>query len=138
MTVLSFLTAHLMFIGFISAMGFSKGDVKNLTTPQNPNNLGGFWPNEFTRLFNEAALAYLSYIGCEVVSTMDEDINPLNIFLLVFLICYCRHYPLLLLLFSCSFHMRPARIHSIQVTSLDFKVRKRSNIMCYDQMYGRI
>ncbi|CAO2833043.1 unnamed protein product [Amaranthus hypochondriacus] len=70
---------HLMFIGFIIAIGFSKGDVKNFTTPQNPNNAGGFLPNGFTGVFNGAALVYLSYIGYDAVSTMAEEVhNPIK------------------------------------------------------------
>uniref|UniRef100_A0A803N8C6 Uncharacterized protein n=2 Tax=Chenopodium quinoa TaxID=63459 RepID=A0A803N8C6_CHEQI len=70
---------HLIFIGFIIVMGYTKGDVKNFTKPENPNNPGGFFPYGLTGVFNGAALVYLSYIGYDAVSTMAEEVhNPVK------------------------------------------------------------
>lgn len=70
---------HLVFIVFIVVMGFTKGDVKNFTIPENPKNPGGFFPYGLTGAFNGAALVYLSYIGYDAVSTMAEEVhNPVR------------------------------------------------------------
>lgn len=70
---------HLIFILFIIVMGFSKGQVKNFTTPKDPKNAGGFFPYGITGVFNGAALVYLSYIGYDAVSTMAEEVhNPVK------------------------------------------------------------
>ncbi|KAL2943103.1 Cationic amino acid transporter 6 chloroplastic, partial [Bienertia sinuspersici] len=71
--------AHLLFIGFIIVMGFSKGEVKNFTTSKDPNVPGGFFPYGLSGVFNGAALVYLSYIGYDAVSTMAEEVhNPVR------------------------------------------------------------
>lgn len=56
-------------------MGFSKGDVKNLTRPDNPENPSGFFPFGVSGVFNGAAMVYLSYIGYDAVSTMAEEVK---------------------------------------------------------------
>ncbi|VYS56924.1 unnamed protein product [Arabidopsis thaliana] len=60
---------------FVIVMGFSKGDVKNLTRPDNPENPSGFFPFGVSGVFNGAAMVYLSYIGYDAVSTMAEEVK---------------------------------------------------------------
>ncbi|ANM63650.1 cationic amino acid transporter 7 [Arabidopsis thaliana] len=66
---------HIAFIVFVIVMGFSKGDVKNLTRPDNPENPSGFFPFGVSGVFNGAAMVYLSYIGYDAVSTMAEEVK---------------------------------------------------------------
>ncbi|XP_010486672.1 PREDICTED: cationic amino acid transporter 7, chloroplastic [Camelina sativa] len=66
---------HIAFIVFVIVMGFWKGDVKNLTRPDNPDNPSGFFPFGASGVFNGAAMVYLSYIGYDAVSTMAEEVK---------------------------------------------------------------
>lgn len=67
---------HIAFILFIIAMGFWRGDVRNLTHPAHPeDNPGGFVPYGVAGVFNGAAMVYLSYIGYDAVSTMAEEVR---------------------------------------------------------------
>ncbi|CAN8270081.1 unnamed protein product [Cochlearia groenlandica] len=66
---------HIAFIVFVIAMGFWKGDKKNLTRPDNPENPSGFFPYGVSGVFNGAAMVYLSYIGYDAVSTMAEEVK---------------------------------------------------------------
>lgn len=66
---------HIAFIVFVIVMGFWKGDVKNLTRPDNPDNPSGFFPFGASGVFNGAAMVYLSYIGYDAVSTMAEEVR---------------------------------------------------------------
>lgn len=70
---------HILFIIFVIAMGFSKGDSRNLTHPADPKQPGGFSPFGATGVFSGAAMVYLSYIGYDAVSTMAEEVrNPVK------------------------------------------------------------
>ncbi|ESQ48984.1 hypothetical protein EUTSA_v10020371mg [Eutrema salsugineum] len=66
---------HIAFIVFVIVMGFWKGDAKNLTRPDNPENPSGFFPFGASGVFNGAAMVYLSYIGYDAVSTMAEEVR---------------------------------------------------------------
>ncbi|KAJ8760992.1 hypothetical protein K2173_022030 [Erythroxylum novogranatense] len=66
---------HILFIGFMIAMGFLKGDWKNFTQPANPENPSGFFPYGVPGVINGAAMVYLSYIGYDAVSTMAEEVR---------------------------------------------------------------
>ncbi|XP_056844810.1 cationic amino acid transporter 7, chloroplastic-like [Raphanus sativus] len=66
---------HIAFIVFVIAMGFWKGDAKNLTRPADPENPSGFFPFGASGVFNGAAMVYLSYIGYDAVSTMAEEVR---------------------------------------------------------------
>ncbi|VVA97136.1 unnamed protein product [Arabis nemorensis] len=66
---------HIAFIVFVIVMGFWKGDTKNLTRPDNPENPSGFFPFGASGVFNGAAMVYLSYIGYDAVSTMAEEVR---------------------------------------------------------------
>ncbi|EOA32014.1 hypothetical protein CARUB_v10015257mg [Capsella rubella] len=66
---------HIAFIVFVIVMGFWKGDVKNLTRPDNPENPSGFFPFGASGVFEGAAMVYLSYIGYDAVSTMAEEVK---------------------------------------------------------------
>nr|GMD58961.1 cationic amino acid transporter 7, chloroplastic-like [Ipomoea batatas] len=70
---------HILFIVFVIAMGFWKGDSKNLTHPADPEVAGGFSPFGASGVFSGAAMVYLSYIGYDAVSTMAEEVrNPVK------------------------------------------------------------
>ncbi|XP_019181761.1 PREDICTED: cationic amino acid transporter 7, chloroplastic-like isoform X3 [Ipomoea nil] len=70
---------HILFIVFVIAIGFSKGDSKNLTHPADPKLAGGFSPFGASGVFSGAAMVYLSYIGYDAVSTMAEEVrNPVK------------------------------------------------------------
>ncbi|CAN8257146.1 unnamed protein product [Cochlearia groenlandica] len=71
---------HIAFIVFIIAVGFLKGDAKNLYIPAKPDqNPSGFFPFGAAGVFNGAATVYLSYIGYDAVSTMAEEVkNPVK------------------------------------------------------------
>ncbi|KAG7576752.1 Amino acid/polyamine transporter I [Arabidopsis thaliana x Arabidopsis arenosa] len=66
---------HIAFLVFVIVMGFWKGDIKNLTRPDNPENPSGFFPFGVSGVFNGAAMVYLSYIGYDAVSTMAEEVK---------------------------------------------------------------
>ncbi|KAK4480428.1 hypothetical protein RD792_013501 [Penstemon davidsonii] len=70
---------HILFIIFVIAVGFWKGEWNNFTKPENPKNEGGFFPFGVSGVFNGAAMVYLSYIGYDAVSTMAEEVrNPVK------------------------------------------------------------
>lgn len=70
---------HIVFIVFIIAMGFWKGEWKNFTEPADPAHPSGFFPYGASGVFNGAAMVYLSYIGYDAVSTMAEEVrDPVN------------------------------------------------------------
>ncbi|KAL8166718.1 hypothetical protein V2J09_008217 [Rumex salicifolius] len=67
---------HLLFVVFVIAIGFWKGDARNFTRPANPDlNPGGFFPFGAAGVINGAAMVYLSYIGYDAVSTMAEEVK---------------------------------------------------------------
>lgn len=67
---------HLFFILFIIAIGFWRGESKNLTRPASPEkHAGGFTPYGVGGIFNGAAAVYMSYIGYDAVSTMAEEVK---------------------------------------------------------------
>ncbi|PKA64307.1 Cationic amino acid transporter 6, chloroplastic [Apostasia shenzhenica] len=67
---------HISFILFIIAMGFWRGNWKNLTQPADPaKHAGGFLPFGVGGVFSGAAAVYLSYIGYDAVSTMAEEVK---------------------------------------------------------------
>lgn len=67
---------HLVFIFFIIAVGFWKGDLKNFTHPADPSkHAGGFFPFGVSGVFKGASSVYLSYIGYDAVSTMAEEVK---------------------------------------------------------------
>ncbi|KAF9604590.1 hypothetical protein IFM89_008034 [Coptis chinensis] len=68
---------HILFITFVIAIGFWKGDWKNFTEPKDSSKPSGFFPYGVSGVFNGAAMVYLSYIGYDAVSTMAEEVkNP--------------------------------------------------------------
>ncbi|KAH7444922.1 hypothetical protein KP509_02G098300 [Ceratopteris richardii] len=60
---------HVALMGFVVAIGFAKGSVRNLIQPD------GFAPFGAKGVWNGAALVYFSYIGYDAVSTMAEEID---------------------------------------------------------------
>lgn len=67
---------HILFIVFVIAIGFWKGDWKNFTEPGDPkNHPSGFFPYGASGVINGAAMVYLSYIGYDAVSTMAEEVR---------------------------------------------------------------
>eukprot|EP01018_Ginkgo_biloba_P012117 Gb_10486 [translate_table: standard] len=66
---------HVGFILFIVILGFTKGNSKNFTHPENPKSLGGFTPYGVNGVLNGAAIVYFSYIGYDAVATMAEEVK---------------------------------------------------------------
>lgn len=67
---------HILFILFVILLGFSLGDWKNLTEPEDPKkHPSGFFPYGVSGVFKGAATVYLSYIGYDAVSTMAEEVR---------------------------------------------------------------
>ncbi|KAH7444923.1 hypothetical protein KP509_02G098300 [Ceratopteris richardii] len=60
---------HVALMGFVVAIGFAKGSVRNLIQPD------GFAPFGAKGVWNGAALVYFSYIGYDAVSTMAEEVR---------------------------------------------------------------
>lgn len=70
---------HIVFVIFVIFIGFWRGELKNLTEPEDPNHACGFFPYGASGVFNGAAMVYLSYIGYDAVSTMAEEVrNPVK------------------------------------------------------------
>ncbi|KAH6802428.1 cationic amino acid transporter 6 [Perilla frutescens var. frutescens] len=76
---MSLTALHILFIVFVIAVGFWRGNLINFTEPGNPQNAGGFFPFGASGVFNGAAVVYVSYIGYDAVSTMAEEVeNPVK------------------------------------------------------------
>ncbi|KAG9144634.1 hypothetical protein Leryth_020241 [Lithospermum erythrorhizon] len=73
-------TLHIIFIVFVIAMGFWRGEWKNFSQPADSSkHAAGFFPYGVSGVFNGAAMVYLSYIGYDAVSTMAEEVrNPVK------------------------------------------------------------
>lgn len=76
---MSLTALHILFIVFVIAVGFWRGNLINFTEPGNRENAGGFFPFGVSGVFNGAAVVYVSYIGYDAVSTMAEEVeNPVK------------------------------------------------------------